>query len=96
MSTVDIDPIEKLFADYGLELLTLNDQHIGKVNAETDKEDINLVEIYAKKARTTLKAELLAKMPEPKMEIQMTDYLNGVADGHNDLLTQIFKLVEEL
>ena len=46
--------------------------------------------------RTTLKAELLAKMPEPKMEIQMTDYLNGVADGHNDLLTQIFKLVEEL
>ncbi len=95
MSTVDIDPIEKLFADYGLELLTLNDQHIGKVNAETDKEDINLVEIYAKKARTTLKAELLAKMPK-KMTIADSPSEEAYINGYSEAITEITKLVEEL
>lgn len=43
----------------------------------------------ADKAQEAIAKELMGCLPEKMPEIQMTDYLNGKADGHNSTVDEV-------
>lgn len=44
---------------------------------------------------SSLQQDLLERLPKKKAEIQMTDYLNGVADGRNQALEECRQIIED-
>ena len=87
MSTVDIDTTEyfKAFTT-PREYFSDDESYSNYLNAYADR-----VDQYAR----TLKAELLAKMPEP-VDKHTKTYLKYHAKGYNTALAEITKLVESL
>lgn len=88
MSTVDIDAVDKALQKY-------YSQKYHTVEDEFNDGRAAILQLFA--AHTThLKAELLAKMPNPDTRTPISDASMSAQNAHNDLLTEITKLIEEL
>lgn len=118
MSTVDIDKqvreiITRLFT-YGVDWTEHRDKggpngdhdvatYAAKIKADFANEIANeLVQLFAAQ-RTTLKAELLAKLPQPYRSPNELDpkaprdiYAEGISVGEKRVLYEITKIVKEL